>query len=226
MATATEPETAIRVGNSAEQRIVLSGVSWETYQKLSEEIGDRRGLKSYNRGVLELMSPGLNHEDYKKRLDELIKILAEELGLPFKWMGSTKWDDPASERGLEADECYLLTAEKVARVVRNRPKKAEECPRPDLAVEVDISRPAVDRSVIYATLGIAEVWRFDGKLLQIDQLRADGGYEPAKVSRFLPIPPEEVVRWVVLEEEEDDVAWARRLRAWVKATLAPRPNLT
>ena len=219
---ATEPVTTIRARDSAEQRIVLSGVSWETYQKLSEEIGGRHVLKSYNRGVLELMSPEAAHEDFKKLLDLLILVLAEELGVPCRRMGSTRWDDPTAKRGLEPDECYLLTSEKLAQVARKRPEKAEECPRPDLAVEVDISRPAVDRSAIYATLGIAEVWRFDGKLLRIDRLRADGGYEPAEVSRFLPIPPEEVARWVVVEWEADDIAWARRLRAWVKASLAPR----
>jgi Uma2 family endonuclease len=154
-------------------------------------------------------------------LHELIKVLAEELGTPLKWCGSTRWDDAEAARGLEPDECYLLTAEKVAEYARTRPTKAKDCPRPDLAVEVDISRPQVDRAAIYATLGIPEVWRFDGKALAIDRLRDDGTYESAAASRFLPIPPAEVVRWVATEESADDSAWSRRLRAWVRAELAP-----
>ena len=230
MATTTEPEiatatlTTTRAGDSAEQRIVLRGVSWETYRKLCDEIGDACGVKSYNQGVLELMSPEMRHEDYKMLLHHLILVLAEELGVPFKALGSTRWDDPEAERGLEPDECYLLTAEKVAEVARTRPVKAVDSPRPDLAVEVDVSRPLVDRTAIYATLGIAEVWRFDGRTLRIDRLRGDGAYEPADASQFLSIPPAEVVRWVVLERAEDDVAWMRRLRAWVRATLVARPE--
>ena len=33
-------------------------------------------------------------------------------------------------------------------------------PNPDLAVEVDISRPQADRPAIYAALQVPEVWTF------------------------------------------------------------------
>lgn len=226
MATITEPTPTDRANTPLdrpeplEQRVILHGVSWETYQRLSEELGDRCVLKSYNQGVLELISPGSSHEDYKKLLDRLIQVVTDELNIPCKCMGSTKWDDPEAKRGLEPDECYLLTPEKVAAVSRNRPQKSEEAPRPDLAVEVDLSRYPVDRSEIYATLGVTEVWRFDGKTLRVDRLRSDGRYEPAAISGFFPVPSAEVVRWVVREESSDDNEWARRLRAWVRATLA------
>jgi len=222
MAGTTEPTSPVRP-IYLDQRIILEGVSWATYQKLAEEIGDRRLLKSYNRGVLELVSPGLRHERYRIGLDRIVRVVAEEFDVPLKCLGSTTWNDPAAERALEPDEGYLLTREKLAEFVRKRPRTAADCPRPDLVIEVDISRPAVDRTEVYATLGIAEVWRFDGRSLRIDNLRDDGTYEPATVSRFLPIPPAEVVRWVVHEEAEDDNAWSRRLRAWVRATLAPPP---
>jgi Uma2 family endonuclease len=227
MATITEPASIEPTTvppdrpEPPEQRVILRGVSWETYRRLSEELGDQRVLKSYNQGVLELMSPGFSHEKYKKLIGQIIELTAEELNLPCTWMGSTTWDDPEAERGLEPDECYLLTPDKVADVSRSNPQHAREMPRPDLAVEVDLSRHPVDRSQIYATLGVAEVWRFDGETLRIDRLRGDGTYEPVAASGFLPVPPAEVVRWVLREPSGDGSAWARRLRAWVRATLVP-----
>ncbi len=222
--TPTAPAAEPSEATLAEQRIVLRGVSWETYLKLSQEMGDKRGLKSYNRGVLELMAPELIHEDYRNLLDCLIRVVTDELTVPCRGLGSTTWNDPEAERGLEADKCYFLTAAKVAEFARNRAQKAAHAPRPDLAVEIDISRPKVDRTEIYATLGIVEVWRFDGKTLRIDQLRDDGTYETIAASRFLRIPPSEIVRWVVDELVEDDNAWMRRLRAWVRAELVGRPE--
>ncbi len=53
-----------------EQRITLHGVDWATYQRLVEIIGDRPIRKAFNRGVLELMSPGKPNEDYKALIGE------------------------------------------------------------------------------------------------------------------------------------------------------------
>jgi Uma2 family endonuclease len=215
----TGPVRTARV--SPDRRITLRGISWETYLRLVEEIGDQRVLKAYNRGVLELMSPGPIHENYKKWLDRLVLTVTEELEIPCRPMGSTTWNKQAAERGLEADECYFLTAESVAATAHNS-EKAEDYPSPDLAVEVDMSRSAVDRPEIYATLGVPEVWRFDDEVLHIDRLRDDGTYEEVADSLFLPITPAEVVHWVVNVKLADANQWARQLRQWVRAEVLPR----
>ncbi len=51
-----------------------------------------------------------------------------------------------------------------------------EYPNPDLAIEIDISPPEVDREGIYKSLQVAEIWRFDGEEVTIEQLREDGTY--------------------------------------------------
>jgi Uma2 family endonuclease len=48
-------------------------------------------------------------------------------------------------------------------------------PPPDLAVEVDITHSAIDQLVLYATLGISELWLYDGQVLTFYQLQ-DGVY--------------------------------------------------
>lgn len=49
-------------------------------------------------------------------------------------------------------------------------------PPPDLAIEIDITSSSLDRLAIYASLGITEVWRFDGDRLTIYVLE-DGYYQ-------------------------------------------------
>jgi Uma2 family endonuclease len=41
--------------------IHLSGISWETYEKLLQELSNRRLCLTYNRGNLEIMAPSPEH---------------------------------------------------------------------------------------------------------------------------------------------------------------------
>ena len=91
--------------------------------------------------------------------------------------------------------------------------------QPDLAIEVDISRPQVDRAGIYAALRVAEVWRFDGEQVVIERLTAEGKLRgrrrqrlPAGPGRGSPAPGLGRGGYSL-----DDSAWARRLRAEIRS---------
>jgi hypothetical protein len=72
---ATEPFAAAPAG---EQRFVLHGVDWRTYCVLRELL-DSPGLRmTYLEGALELMSPSLRHEAFKKMIARLIEVFALE----------------------------------------------------------------------------------------------------------------------------------------------------
>ncbi len=220
MATTTEAhDLGLKV--APEQRIVLRGIDWATYQRIAEAAGNRPIRLAYNQGELELMSPGPRHEDYNELLSRLVAEAAVEWGLPCKGLGSTRWDRAEANRGLEADACFYLTPEKLT-ASSHRSAKAEDYPAPDLAIEVDLRRVGIDRAAIYATLGVAEVWRFDGETLRIDRLRPDGAYEEHARSRFLPIASGEVRHWVLEADSADHSDWARRLRAWLRAERVTR----
>jgi len=92
-------------------------------------------------------------------------------------------------------------------------------PNPDLAVEVDISRPQADRPGIYAALQVPELWTFDGEIMSIAQL-SGGHYIATGRSRWLPISAHDVTRWLVEEDTGDTIAWEARVRAWVE--MLPR----
>ena len=135
------------------------------------------------------------------------------------------WKRPELSRGLEADQCYYFQPEKLAAAARAKARGSNDVadyPNPDLAIEVDISPSLVDRPGIYAFLGVAEVWRFDGQTLTIERLDPGGRYLPIETSAWLPIKDSEVVRWLTQEDTTDESAWARRLRNWVRAELAVR----
>jgi len=80
----------------------------------------------------------------------------------------------------------------------------DDYPNPDLAIEVDISPPKIDRPGIYAALRVAELWRFDGSHVVIERLDASGVYAPVASSGFLPVSAEDVRRWVVAEDSRSE----------------------
>ncbi|MHB1559943.1 MAG: Uma2 family endonuclease, partial [Isosphaeraceae bacterium] len=137
--------------------------------------------------------------------------------IPCKSMGETTWKRPGLSRGLEADQCYYFDPEKLAAVARlGRSRDVADYPNPDLAVEVDISRPEIDRPDIYAALRVLEVWRLGSERLVIERLTPGGTYEPVECSGFLRLRAEEIWHWIVEQDTSDQIAWARRLRAEIR----------
>ena len=211
-----------------EQRIAIRGLSWDLYDRLSDEIGEGQHVRlAYDGKDLEIMTTGRVHEDFKDLLGRLVNALTDDLHIPCRGAGETTWKRREIARGLEADQSYYFEAKKLDkdREARKRGSKdIDDYPNPDLAIEIDFSPSQLDRPGTYAALQVAEVWRFDGESLLIEQLASDGQYLRVGSSRFLLIRAEEVVRWVVEEDTDDLADWRERLRAWVHAELAPRMN--
>ncbi len=211
-----------------EERVVIQDVDWSFYEQLVDSIPEGVNIHvDYDGKDLEIMSLSPFHDGIKKRLGRFVELTGEELEVPCTGLGSTTWKRPEVARGLEADECYYFAWEKLAaadEAMTRMSGDVADYPNPDLAIEVDLSQSKIDRPAIYAALRVAEVWRFDGerRLIVIDRLADDGAYHPVEGSEFLPVRAEEVARWVLEEDFRDGSAWARRLRAWVRAELAPR----
>ena len=138
--------------------------------------------------------------------------------------GQTTWKTAEADRGLEADQSYYFDPEKL-RVARaalaRRSMDPADYPKPDMAIEIDISRSQVNRPSIYKALRVAEVWRFNGITLVIEQLQPDGSYTRVEVSRFLPIPPDEIVAWLTADDALLETAWNRRLYQWAMGLGRP-----
>jgi Uma2 family endonuclease len=218
---ATAVETKATRALHGEHRFLLRGVGWEGYEALLGMVGDANIRITYDRGDAELMSPLIHHEHSKKMIVRLIEALTEEMNLPCEGAGATTFRKPLLDRGLEPDECYYLAHATL--MFGRRTLDLSVDPPPDLALEIAITKSALDRMGIYAALAIPEVWRFDGETLAIECLQADGSYQSVAVSPQLPLlTPTEVIRWVELGQKVGQTAAIRRFRAWVRKKCNPR----
>lgn len=155
----------------------------------------------------------------------LIYEVATACEIPNSAMGQTTWKRREVSRGLEADQCYHFDPKKIALVNAARRRRSLEIadyPNPDLAVEIDISAPLVDREAIYQSRKVGEIWSFDGDRVKVSQFAEDGTYAAATTSRFLPIKDVEIQRWIVEEDWGDQPDWCRRLRAWLRRVVSRR----
>ncbi|RCJ39011.1 hypothetical protein A6769_08235 [Nostoc punctiforme NIES-2108] len=199
----------------AEQRTVLHNISWETFEALLRDTGEDRGSRfAYDCGVLEIMTPLFEHENPKIQFDRFILVLAEELGIEIRSAGSTTLKRKISKRGIEPDTCYYIQNELAIR--GKQTLDLENDPPPDLAIEIDITSSSVNKLRIYSTLGVTELWRYDGQNLKFYQL-IEGQYVECKFSIAFPIiSVSEISRFIEQSKSIGEIALLKSFRAWVK----------
>jgi Uma2 family endonuclease len=197
-----------------EQRMRLSCIPWEAYVTFTDQLNDGHFRVTYDRGEMEVMSPSNRHENRKRLLGRLIEALTEELEIDIASGGSTTFRREDLERGLEPDECYWIEHESV---VRGRQDiDLENDPPPDLALEIEISRSALDRMAIYAALGVPEVWRWDGEKLIVNVLTTRGTYRKSDRSKAFPFLPVAELTSFLGESKLSETQLLRSFRAWVR----------
>ena len=202
-----------------EQRIVIRDVGWDGYEALLKIIGDGYPRLAFDGKDVELTSPSLDHDRFKRKLGRLVETLTLEFDIPCEALGSTTWRLKLKEKGLEPDECYYIANSPTA---IGRQIDLNVDPPPDLAIEIEISRSILDRLEIYASLGFPEIWRFDGETLRVETLQPDRTYETVDFSPALPfLPLEEVVNWLERGENIGQTPWLRAFRKWVQTEIAP-----
>jgi Uma2 family endonuclease len=174
----------------ASELIHLSGISWQTYESLLNELTERRFRLTYYRGNLEIMALSPEHEFNKKVLGRFMETLAEALELQIYPLGSTTLKRPELS-GAEPDECFYFR--NIGAVRGKKRLDLGTDPVPDLVLEVDLTSSSVNRLEIYAGMGVAEVWIYDGYSLVVKQLQGQG-YITALNSQFFPgVPISEMV---------------------------------
>ena len=64
----------------AEQRVIVHSVSWTTYEHLLADLANQSSTRlTYDRGILEIMCPLPEHEEYNRTITLLVEVLAEEI---------------------------------------------------------------------------------------------------------------------------------------------------
>ena len=195
----------------------LEDATWETYESVLEAAGDRPIYVTYDRGTLELMAPSFEHESPKMLLDRTITVLAGEYRFKLVSSGSTTFKRKAKDQGFEPDQSYYLrSAEKLPRGKLNVGKG----PPPDLAIEIDVYSGSLDRLPLYQTWGVREVWRYDGKSIEILGLKKSG-YRPLKESASFPGVTSAFLAEALERYDGDEIAWMEEVRRLVRERLKP-----
>jgi hypothetical protein len=204
-----------RLTSIPDRRVVFRGVDWSFYEQLVDSIPEGTNIHvDYDGRDLEAMVKGVGHEGVIDLLGLFVRVVAAEMAVPCTGLAETTWKRPEIRRGLESDRCYYFQPEKLAVVARLRgSENIADYPNPDLAIDADISRPAVDRAGIYAALEVTEVWRFERESVIIERLTSSGRYLAVDASGYLPVTAHEVRRWIVDEDTADESAWLRRLQS-------------
>jgi Uma2 family endonuclease len=205
----------LTVINTGEERTFLQGISWNLYENLLAEIGDDgKARLSYYRGDLEFMTPLFEHEKSNRSIERLISTIAETLDRDYALAGSMTIKRPDLEAGKEPDSCYYFANEPA---VRGKTKlDFTQDPPPDLALEIDITNSSIKQLSLYATLGVGEVWRYDGAILTFYQLQS-GGYVSVDRSPTFPILSPDRVLEFLTDCQTDGVNQAvKNLRKWIQ----------
>lgn len=203
---------------TAEQRTVLYNLSWDTFEALLRDTGEHRGSRfAYDCGTLEIMTPLFEHENPKIQFDRLIFSLAEELDIEVISAGSTTLKRKSLAKGIEPDSCYYIQNEVAMR--GRETLNLEIDPPPDLAVEIDITSSSVNKFNIYAALGVAELWRYDGEVLNFYQL-VENQYIEIKFSLAFPlVSVGDMNRFIQQGKTMGEIALLKSFRAWVRGKI-------
>jgi Uma2 family endonuclease len=203
------------VADPRDSRVVIRSVSWGTYEALLRDRADAGPRMAYDQGVLEIMSPSLRHEKLKLILHDLLRAFCGERRIQIASAGSLTIKSVPRERGVEPDSCYYIQNE-----ARMRGKDALDLstdPPPDLAVEIDFSRSSIDRLSIYASLGVPEVWSYDGREIVIRVLQPGGAYSVSSTSAALPeVPVSELSRFLGQLGTVAETELVESFRAWLR----------
>jgi Uma2 family endonuclease len=216
MATATLDtltSTPVKIG---ETRVIFHHLNWEKYQQILNALGEQRSARlTYDRGNLEITMPLEEHENAKELIGLFIRIIVVEMGMKIKSMGSTTMSYPDLDKSAEPDQAYYIkNQDKVAG------KKVDfaEDPPPDLVLEVDIIHTDIDKLKFYASIGVPEFWRYNGRVLRIYQLQ-DQQYQEVENSPTFPgIAKAEFYRFMN-ECQQDEAQAEKSFRVFVQEML-------
>lgn len=192
--------------------IVLDGISWETYARLLEEYKGGAGTRfTYDQGRLEIVVLSARHEKYKDLLTLLVNVLADCLGIDIESFGSTTFRRADLSRGFEPDACFYI--QHAAQVRGKDELDLDIDPPPDLVVEIDISHGSLDKFPLYAAVGVAEIWRWNGEEVTVYGL--DGvEYNAREASLVLPGVRGTTLSELMVESQRlKRTDWLKKVRA-------------
>lgn len=196
-------------------RMLLQGVSWQTYESLLEDFASKSCPHlTYDEGILEIMSPTSEHERVKHVIEMIVELLSLEIGLDVYCLASTTFKSKDLKRGFEPDTCFYI--QNLTSIEGKESIDLEVDPPPDLIIEIDITSQSINKFPIYASLNMPEIWRYDGENLIIYQL-SNGAYIEVISSVALPqITSSDISDFIKKNVNKRSTALAKEIKDWAK----------
>jgi len=211
-ATLTPPEQVT-------QKVILDNISWETYQRLMEERGERpKPRYAYDRGRLEIMVSSYEHENLKHVIATLVELLAGELEMDIEAAASTTFQREDLAQGFEPDASFYI--QHAARIRGQKQIDLDADPPPELVIEIDFTHPSLNKFPIFAGLGIPEVWRYHKQALIILRLEGDTDRTQEASEIFRGLTSVALTRLIADSQQMKRTEWLRNVRELVPTLKA------
>ena len=182
-----------------EQRVILNSVSWETYEKLLDDLVDSSAPRlTFDRGTLEIVSPTFERERLNRLLAAFVEEAAADAGVDIESAGSTTFRRADLDRGFEPDSSFYIA--NVARVAGKHTLSLPEDPPPDLVIEIDITSGSIAKLPIYAQVGVPEVWRYDGDVFEMRKLEGSDYVSVDRSAAFPKLTTRDVMELLALSK--------------------------
>ena len=202
-----------------DQPVLMDGVSWETYEAMLADGGNRRRTRmTFNQGVLEIVTPSYEHEHAGNILTSVAQALMDARRQDYAPAGSTTFKDQRVERAFEPDASYYV--EHAARIRGLTRIDLDSDPPPDLVIEIDVTRSSMDKLPVYAALGVPEVWRHQRGSIRMYRL---AGSSYVEIDDSTVIPGLSAVRLTAFVRDSLTMSrpdWWQRVEAWVRETIS------
>jgi Uma2 family endonuclease len=196
-----------------EKRLTFRNLDWQSFKQIQSLLTERtRARFTYDNGTLEITMPLEGHERSARLIELLIRVLVVEMGMKLKTMGSTTLDREDLLKSAEPDNAYYIQN---FLLVADHEVNLNVDPAPDLVVEVDITHSDLNKNTLYASMGVPEFWRFNGRVWQILQL-VDGAYVERDRSPTFPIIAKTDLYQFLEAALLDEVEAETNFRQWVR----------
>lgn len=196
--------------------LTFDGVAWQDYEHLLADLGPGYSVRIfYDEGRMEIMAPTPAHERAKNMLIALVYALRDELDVDIESLGSTTFRSKAKAKGFEPDDCFYIEHFAAALHMEDEFNPQRD-PPPDIVVEVDRARTSLDKFVIFAALGVPEIWRVFKQEVRFYVLTGDSYAEVSSSRAFSFLDSSILSEFIVMGLAEGGRKAARAFRAWVR----------
>lgn len=211
-----KPKSAAQVpDSSASQKIILQNVSWQTYEQMLSDQTDVAGLHLYyNKGSLEIMTESFKHGETASLLGLIVAVIAETLEVEFTPAGNTTFKREKNKAGFEGDGSFYFQHADAVRGKNKIDLKID--PPPELVIEVDVTHPSLPKFPIFARLGVAEIWRYNGAEVKFHRLQNKSYVEADESIFFAGVTGKMITSLLDSKSEMKTLKWLKLVRETVK----------